>query len=72
MIAVAVGLFIAIASWAPLWIVEARDPYSMPIVLGLFAVAGSIVGGVIAVIGLVRLVRRAYRSAADSQPGAAP
>ena len=63
MIAVAVGLLIAIASWVPLWIVEARDPYSMPIVLGLFAVAGSIVGGVIAVIGLVRLVRRAYRSA---------
>jgi len=63
MIAVAVGLLIAIASWVPLWIVEARDPYSMPIVLGLFAVAGSIVGGVIALIGLVRLVRRAYRRA---------
>jgi hypothetical protein len=63
MIAVAVGLFIAIASWVPLWIVEARDPYSMPIVLGLFAVAGSVVGGVIALIGLVRLVRRAYRRA---------
>jgi len=62
MIAVAVGLFIAIASWVPLWIVEARDPYSMPIVLGLFAVAGSVVGGGIALIGLVRLVRRAYRS----------
>ena len=62
MIALAVGLFIAIASWVPLWIVEARDPYSMPIVLGLFAVAGCVVGGVIALIGLVRLVRRAYRS----------
>jgi hypothetical protein len=62
MIALAVGLFIAIASWVPLWIVEARDPYSMPIVLGLFAVAGSVVGGGIALIGLVRLVRRAYRS----------
>jgi len=62
MIAVAVGLLIAIASWVPLWIVEARDPYSMPIVLGLFAVAGSVVGGGIALIGLVRLVRRAYRS----------
>ncbi|TMK27908.1 MAG: hypothetical protein E6G69_14910 [Alphaproteobacteria bacterium] len=63
MIAVAVGLFIAIASWVPLWIVEARGPYSMPIVLGLLAFAGSIVGGVIALIGLVRLVRRAYRRA---------
>ena len=62
MIALPVGLFIAIASWVPLWIVEARDPYSMPIVLGLFAVAGSVVGGGIALIGLVRLVRRAYRS----------
>jgi hypothetical protein len=63
MIAVAVGLLIAIASWVPLWIVEARDPYSMPIVLGLVAFAGSIVGGVIALIGVVRLVRRAWRSA---------
>jgi len=63
MIAVAVGLLIAIASWVPLWIVEARDPYSMPIVLGLFAFAGSIVGGVIALIGLVRLVTRACRRA---------
>jgi hypothetical protein len=63
MIALAVGLFIAIASWVPLWIVEARDPYSMPIILGLFACAGSILGGVIALIGEVRLVSRAYRSA---------
>ena len=63
MIALAVGLFIAIASWVLLWIVEARDPHSMPVVLGLLGFAGSVVGGVIALIGLVRLVRRAYRRA---------
>jgi hypothetical protein len=63
MIALTVGLFIAIASWAPLWIVEGRDPYSMPIVLGLLGFAGSVVGGLIALIGLVRLVTRAYRRA---------
>ena len=51
-----VGIFIAIVSWVPLWIVEARDPYGMPVGLGLLTFATSFVGGVIALVGLVRLV----------------
>jgi hypothetical protein len=63
MIAIVVGLLIAVASWVPLWVVEAQDPYAMPVVLGLFAFAGSFVGGVIALVGLVRLVMRLARNA---------
>jgi hypothetical protein len=63
MIAIVVGLLIAVASWVPLWVVEATDPYAMPVVLGLFAFAGSFVGGVIALIGLVRFVMRLARNA---------
>jgi hypothetical protein len=58
-IAVLVGAFIVAVSWIPLWIVEARDPYAMPVGLGLFALAGSFVGGVIAVVGAIRLVIQA-------------
>jgi hypothetical protein len=56
-----VGAFIAVVSWVPLWIVEARDPQAMPVGLGLITFAVSSVGGVIAVIGLVRLVIQALR-----------
>ena len=63
MIAIAVGLAIAVASWVPLWIVEAYDRYAMPVGLGLFAIAGSIVGGGIALVGLARLVIRVFRRA---------
>jgi hypothetical protein len=63
MIALAVGLLIAVASWVPLWVVEATDPYAMPVVLGLFAFVGSFVGGVIALVGMVRLVMRLTRNA---------
>ena len=47
-----VGVCIAAASWAPLWIVEAYDRYAMPVGLGLFAIAGTLVGGVIALVGI--------------------
>ena len=57
-----VGAFIAVASWVPLWIVEAYDRYAMPVGLGLFAFAGSLVGGVIAVVGIVRLLIHASRA----------
>jgi hypothetical protein len=57
-----VGVFIAVASWVPLWIVEAYDRYAMPVGLGLFAFAGSLVGGVIAVVGIVRLLIHASRA----------
>jgi uncharacterized membrane protein len=59
MLAILVGVFIAVVSWAPLWIAETIDHYAMP-GLDIFAVAGSFVGGVIAVIGLLRLVFDAF------------
>jgi hypothetical protein len=61
-----VGVCIAVASWAPLWIVEAYDRYAMPVGLGLFAIAGSLVGGVVALVGVVGLVRAARASKARS------
>jgi hypothetical protein len=62
LITVFVGAFIAVASWLPLWIVEARDPYAMPVGLGLLAFAASLVGGVMALVGVVRLVIHASRA----------
>jgi hypothetical protein len=62
LIAIVVGAFIAVASWVPLWIVEARDPYAMPVELGLLTFAVSFVGGVIAVVGLIRRVIHAART----------
>jgi hypothetical protein len=62
LITIFVGAFIAVVSWVPLWIVEARDPQAMPVALGLFTFAISIVGGVIALVGLIRLVIQASRA----------
>jgi hypothetical protein len=56
LIVLAVGLFIAVGSWAPLMIVEASDPQAMPVGLGLFTFAVSFIGGVIALIGFVKLM----------------
>jgi hypothetical protein len=62
LISIVAGVFIAVASWVPLWMVEAYDPYAMPVGLGLLALAASFVGGVIAVVGLIRLVIQASRT----------
>jgi hypothetical protein len=62
LIAVFVGVFIAAGSWAPLLIVEAYDRYAMPVGLGLVAIAGSFVGGAIALVGIIRLVIQALRA----------
>lgn len=61
LITIFAGLFIAIASWVPLWIVEARDPTAIPFTLGLVTFAVSFVGDVIAVVGVVQLVIYAVR-----------
>ena len=61
LITIFVGAFIAVVSWVPLWIVEARDPQAMPVGLGLFTIAASFAGGVIAVVGIIRLVIQASR-----------
>ena len=57
-----VGVCIVVASWAPLWIVEAYDRYAMPVGLGLFAIAGTLVGGVIALVGVIGLIMQAARA----------
>jgi hypothetical protein len=62
LIAVFAGVFIVAASWVPLLIVEAYDRYAMPVGLGLFALAGSFVGGMIALVGAIRLVIQAARA----------
>jgi hypothetical protein len=62
LITIFVGVFISVVSWVPLWIVEERDPHAMPVGLGLLTFAASFVGGVIALVGLVRLVIQASRS----------
>jgi hypothetical protein len=61
LIAIFVGVFIAVVSWVPLWIVEARHPQAMLVGLGLLTFAVSFVGGVIALVGLFRLVIQASR-----------
>jgi hypothetical protein len=61
LLTILVGAFIAFVSWVPLWIVEARDPHAMPVGLGLLTFAASLVGGTIALVGLVRLVIHAVR-----------
>jgi hypothetical protein len=62
LIAIIAGVLIAVVSWVPLWVVEAYDRYAMPVGLGLFAFAASFVGGVIALVGLIRLVIHASRA----------
>ena len=62
LITVVVGVLIAVVSWVPLWIIMARDPYAMPVALGLLAFAASFVGGVIASVGVVGLMIHALRA----------
>ena len=56
-----VGIFIAVMSWVPLWIVEVRDPQAMPFGLGLITLAASFAGGVIALVGFIQLLIHALR-----------
>src|SRR5438445_11579526 len=56
LIVLIVGLLIAVGSWAPLLIVEAQDPQAMPVGLGLFTFAVSLVGCVVALIGFIKLM----------------
>jgi hypothetical protein len=62
LVTIFVGVFAAVMSWVPLWIVEARDPQAMPVGLGLLTFAASFVGGVVALVGLIRLVIDASRA----------
>jgi hypothetical protein len=62
LITIFVGLLIAIVSWVPLWIIQARDPQSIPFTLGLVTFAVSFVGDLIALVGVIRLLIYAVRA----------
>lgn len=63
LITILVGVFISVVSWVPLWIVTVRDPQAIPFALGLLTFAVSLVGGIIALAGLIRLVIYSLRAA---------
>jgi hypothetical protein len=57
---IGIGLFLLVASWVPLLVVGLLHPDSNPIGLGLLAWAGSLVGLILAAIGLLlRAIRLA-------------
>jgi hypothetical protein len=56
MLKVLIGLVIAVAAWVPLNLSEPRDIPFQAAILGIF---GTLVGGVLVLVGLVQWVRRA-------------
>jgi hypothetical protein len=52
---VVIGLAIAIAAWVPL---NTADPRDIPVGAAIFGVIGTLVGGVIVLVAVVRWVRR--------------
>ena len=56
LIVLAVGLLIAVGSWAPLMIISALHPMAMLVGLGVFTIVLSLVGAVIALMGFVKLM----------------
>jgi len=57
-----IGPLILVASWVPLLVIGLLDPSSNPVGLGLLAWGGSLVGIIVAAIGLVRWAIRAARN----------
>lgn len=55
------GALILLGSWLPLFAVGFMDPASNPIGLGLLAMAGSAVGAVVIVLGLLASLVRHMR-----------
>jgi hypothetical protein len=52
------GLAIAVLSWLPLLVIGTLDPTVNPVGAGLLAWAGSLLGVVIAAVGLIRSLLR--------------
>jgi hypothetical protein len=52
------GLAIAVLSWLPLLVIGTLDPTANPVGAGLLAWAGSLLGVVIAAVGLIRSLLR--------------
>ena len=51
----AIGIVIAVAAWVPLNLSDPRDIPFQAAVLGIF---GTLIGGIIAIVGLVQWVRQ--------------
>jgi hypothetical protein len=53
---IAIGIVIALIAWVPL---SLSDPRDIAFQAGILGMLGTLIGGIIALIGLVQLVRRA-------------
>jgi hypothetical protein len=60
---VKIGLLILVVSWVPLLVVGMLDPSSNPVGLGLLAWGGSLIGIIVAAIGLLLWAVRLARAA---------
>ena len=58
-----IGLPILVVSWVPLLVVGMLDPSSNPVGLGLLAWGGSLIGIIVAAIGLLLWAVRLARAA---------
>ncbi|MEJ0077316.1 MAG: hypothetical protein WDO17_18135 [Alphaproteobacteria bacterium] len=56
MLKIAIGIVIALVAWVPL---SLSDPRDIAFQAGLLGIFGTVVGGIVALVGLVQLVRRA-------------
>ena len=56
MLKILIGLVIVIAAWVPLSLADPRD---IPFQAAILGVLGTILGGILVVVGLVQWVRRA-------------
>ena len=56
MLKLVIGIAIGVASWVPLALSGPRD---IPFQAAILGVLGTVVGGIIAIVGLVQLLRRA-------------
>ena len=55
MLKLLIGLVIAVAAWVPLSMADPRDIAFQAAILGVF---GTVIGAIIALVGLVQCVRR--------------
>jgi hypothetical protein len=53
---IAIGIVIALIAWVPL---SLSDPRDIAFQAGILGMLGTLIGGIIALVGLVQLVRRA-------------
>jgi hypothetical protein len=59
MVKIIVGVVVIVAAWIPINLAEPRD---IPFGAAILAILGTVVGGIIAIVGLVQWVRRGSMS----------